>query len=279
MRLFTCVATLGLLAPACSSDDEDQNISLAESINVDALHVGANGTLYAAEGFQGTRIFTVASDGTLNTVAESLAGPIDIASAPDGTLYVTNFNSASVSRVSPAGEVTSFASVNPFPSGIVRASNGDLFVTHYGAASNGLGTGDTILRITESGDVSVFSSEDKLQAPVGVALGDDGTLYTANFHDGRLLAIDSSGIQTEIVDLAADNTGFAIGHVEFSDGDIFATAISDGALIRVDLADGSTTQSAPGTSRPNGIAADPSTGRLFVAPGLTATNVILVVEP
>ncbi|MEO0813217.1 MAG: hypothetical protein AAFY60_10175 [Myxococcota bacterium] len=281
-RYRTFVVFLGLVAVACSSDDgEAEDIGLDELLNVDALHTGADGTLYAAEGLTGTRVFRITGDGEVNVVGEGLDGPIDIASAPDGSLFVTNFNNATVSRVDADGTVTEFAAVNPFPSGIVRADNGDLYVAHYGVVRNGLGTGDTVLRISPAGDVSTFSEGNLLEAPVGVAFGDDGTLYTANFHDGRLVAIDAAGAQTEVVNLPSNNV-VAVGHIAFSNGDLFATVAtvaSQGTVLRVDLVDGSTTEVPPGTSRPNGIAADPTTGRLFVAPGGTATAVIFVVDP
>ena len=278
-RLSKTALTLTLVTAACSGGDDDDSLALNQSIDVDALHVAADGTVYAAEGFRGSRIFQISDSGAVSVVAEGLSGPIDVASAPDGRLYVTNFRSATVSRVDVDGTVTTLANVQPFPSGIARAPNGDLFVSHYGATENGLGTGRVILRITEDGDVSTFSSGDKLRAPVGIALGDDGTVYTGNFHDGRIIAIDAAGVQTEIVDTADNDTRFNIGHLEIANGLIYATAISANALVRVDPTDGTTSERAPGTASPNGIAFDPVQGRLLVARGLTSTNVLAVVTP
>ncbi|MEL6543755.1 MAG: hypothetical protein AAFQ82_03960, partial [Myxococcota bacterium] len=112
-----------------------------------------------------------------------------------------------------------------------------------------------------------------------IAIGDDGTIYTGNFHDGRIIALDSEGNQTEVADISEDDTAFSVGHLEFANGTIYATAIAANALVRIDPATGETTESFPGTPSPNGVAFDPVQGRILVARGLNSTNLLAVVDP
>ena len=251
-------------------------------LRFDALHIASNGDTLAAEGFTGSRVFRIRPDGTTIVVADGLQGPIDVAEDDDGALYVTSFLDAKVRRIAPDGTVQAFAEVLPFPAGIVRVASGDFYVTHYGATDpkTGFGTGDTVLKISPDGEVSPFATGGALAAPVGIAIGTHGDLYVGNLHDGRVIALDRHGQQRVVADLTGPEVSFAIGHLAFAKGRIFATGLQDQALFRINPKNGrfrARDISARATF-PNGIAFNEADGVLLIARGFSANPDLVKIQ-
>ncbi|MEM7678401.1 MAG: hypothetical protein AAF449_20605 [Myxococcota bacterium] len=242
-------------------------------LSFDALNVANNGDTLATEGFRGTRVFRIRTDGTTVVVADGLAGPIDVAEDDEGALYVTCFLDATVRKVAPNGTVTLFATVLPFPAGIVRDATGQFYVSHYGPAdpNTGFGTGDTILKLSPEGAVSTLSSGGALAAPIGIDIGKDQKVYVANFHDGRVISISPNGQQHVVADLTGPEISFAIGHLAFAGDRLYATGIQDEALFRINVASGRfrARDISERVTFPNGLAFDSATQTLLVARGFT----------
>lgn len=129
------------------------------------LAVGSDGTVYIAD-TRNNRIRSLNLSGVVSTIAGSTAGNVDgtgataqfqgpmaIAVASDGTLYVADTDNHSVRKVSPGGVVTTIA--------------GD------GSAGYKNGTG----------------SEAQFNEPKGIALGSDGKIYIADRANHRIRTI------------------------------------------------------------------------------------------
>ena len=192
-------------------------------LDIDGIHVAKDGLIYAASGYSGTKVYAITPDGNTFDFAEGFNGPIDLATDSQGNLFVTNFNDATVSKITPDQVVTKFADVRTAPAGIVIDRDDNLYVSHYGA---GNGEGDSVLKITPNGDVSVYSEGNMLLAPVGIDIDDDGFIYTANFNDGKILKIGPDGTQSLISQIDA-SSGYAIGHLAVANGKIYATGLAD----------------------------------------------------
>lgn len=255
-----------LLGSLASTASAQRSLPLS-FLRVDGLYSSQSGLLYAAAGFDGTQLYRIRSDGRTQVFADGLQGPVDIAEDAAGNLYVTNFNTASVSKVSPNGEVSHFATVSPFPSGIVADHLGNFYVTHFGEfdPATGQGTGDTISKITPQGEVSVFAQGGYLHAPVGITVDENNHLYVGNLHDGVVTMIDPQGQQTFIADIA-DDVSYAIGHVEYVAGQLYATGIEDHALFRINPKNGRVHQRdvAERVYFPNGITYDAAENVLLI---------------
>jgi hypothetical protein len=147
----------------------------------------------------GNSLFTVGADGTLSLVATfagrdigggfpSDAVPTGVALGPDGNYYVgqlTGFpftpGAAQIYRVTPAGEVsvsfTGFTTITD----IAFGEDGDLYVLQLD--DDGLarpGVGGSLIRVGADGTRQTIFSQG-LVTPTGLAIGDDGAFYVANF--------------------------------------------------------------------------------------------------
>ncbi|MEO1576173.1 MAG: hypothetical protein AAFU65_14605 [Pseudomonadota bacterium] len=194
---------------------------------MDGIHAADDGLIYAAEGFNGSRVFAIAPDGQLFIQASDLAGPIDVANDSQGNLYVSNFNNATVSKITPEGVVTKFADVSAGPAGIVVDSQDNVIVSQYGV---GNGDGVTVTKISPDGVVSALSTGGLLLAPVATAIDHEDNVYVANFNEGSVIKITPDGAQHLVAKLDAPD-GFAIGHMAFVDNRLFATAIAGQKIV------------------------------------------------
>jgi hypothetical protein len=88
-------------------------------------------------------------------------------SARGELLYVSNQGNGTISQVTPAGQVSTFASGFSVAAGLAFNAQGDLFVGNHG---NG-----TISEVTPTGQVSTLASG--LSGPTGLAFNTQGNLF------------------------------------------------------------------------------------------------------
>ena len=107
--------------------------------------------------------------GAISTFASGFNLPFGLAFDSAGNLYVANAGNNTVSEVTPAGAVSTFASGFNLPVGLAFDSAGNLYV----ANSNGT----TVSEVTPAGVISTLASG--FNGPFGLAFG-AGNLYVAN---------------------------------------------------------------------------------------------------
>ena len=102
-------------------------------------------------------------------------------------------------------------------------------------------------------------------------MGGDGDIYVGNFHDGRVIGIDPAGEQRVVADLTGPEVSFAIGHLAFAKGRIYATGIQNQALFRVNPKNGRfrARDISSRAAFPNGIAFDATNSALLIARGFS----------
>ncbi len=128
----------------------------------------------------------------VTTLVPSINGSGDVSIGPDGNIYVADFgvtlsnaNGSTVSRVTPDGQVTVFATGLSGPSGNEFDSSGNLIQANI--------AGNRIDRIDPSGNVTTIASSG-LVSPVGIAIADDGTIFAANCGGNSIVRIDNGSV-------------------------------------------------------------------------------------
>jgi sugar lactone lactonase YvrE len=122
------------------------------------IAVTADGSIYVSDGDAG-RIFQIAPGGAMKTIAENLKVPSALALGPDGTLVFAETGSHTIKRVEPqSGRVTLIAGTE-----------------------------------NQSGFADAAGTAAQFNAPVGVAVATDGTIFVADTYNDRIRAIDAGG--------------------------------------------------------------------------------------
>jgi virginiamycin B lyase len=112
--------------------------------------------------------------------------PLGVATAPDGSVWYTDVAAGVVSRMTPDGEVASFAIDTP----IVRL--GRLAVAPDGAAWFAEASGYSITRLAD-GQFTRHRFDSLTGGPYGVAVADDGTVWATLQAGNQLLRITPDG--------------------------------------------------------------------------------------
>jgi RHS repeat-associated protein len=142
-----------------------------------SVAVGPDGSVYFGDGIYHV-VRRIAPDGTIHRFAGTgVAGfggdggpalsaqfnrPLGVATGPDGSVYIADFNNLRVRRVGPDGIIRTFA------------GNGN---------GGGTGNGGPALSAT-------------FQWPISVAVADDGRVFIAEDHGGRVRMVGTDGILT-----------------------------------------------------------------------------------
>ncbi|OWK39902.1 IPT/TIG domain-containing protein [Fimbriiglobus ruber] len=162
---------------------------------------------------------------------------------------MANTGDGTVSRITPAGVVTTFATGFTVPSGLAFDAAGNLYVADS--------TANTVSRVTPAGIVSTYASG--FSAPVGLVFDAAGDLYVVNDGLGNVSEVTPAGVVTTFA------SGFAGADGLTSDaaGNLYVSNYVTGTVNAVSPA-GVVTTYATGFSGPVGLAFD-AAGRLYVA--------------
>ena len=152
------------------------------------------GRLHVSSRFDGT-VYAVDADGRAQPVVTDLGVASGLAFDPDGTLYVGD-RSGTVFQVTPAGQVSSFATLPPSVAAfhLAMAPTGDLYVT-----APTLSTCDAVYRIDHGGVVHTLTR--RFGRPQGLAFDVDGALYVVEALAGAsgLYRVHADGDTEQVV--------------------------------------------------------------------------------
>ncbi|HEX5890783.1 MAG TPA: NHL repeat-containing protein [Pyrinomonadaceae bacterium] len=195
-----------------------------------ALAIDTNGNLYVADtGNNRIRkvtpqgdVSTIAGDGTAGYVDGPAAqarfnGPIGIAVAANGNVFVADSYNDRIRMISPDGQVSTVAgagtpgyadgdrnnSLFDTPCGVIATADGSLIVADTG--------NDRLRKIAPDGNVSTLPvniNGEEISNPIGLALTHDNFLYVTELDRSRVIQIAPDGTARVI---AGRGSGFANG--------------------------------------------------------------------
>lgn len=125
-----------------------------------------------------------------------MAGPNGLAIAADDTLYEADFFRGTVTRVTPSGAVSPYASGFSGPAGLAFDQAGDLLVANY--------NGNTLEKVPPGGGshTTLASGFDR---PVWPAVDSHGTIYLADYSNNRIVKVAADGTVTPFASISGVN--------------------------------------------------------------------------
>lgn len=250
-------------------------------VSIPATEVVAQDFPLFVAGYDGLGVYSLDAGGAL-TVRGVVSGLLNsVREDKDGNLYTCSDDSADVSRIDPAGNVSVYVTGLSGCFGLLLAPNGSLYVSNVFAGNieivppgggsfttlaSGLDTpmhlafdadgsilvteflGGRLSRVEGTGTVSLVAAG--LENPVGVAVAADGQVYVSELFTGRLMRIDSAGTASPLLTrLDAGPTGLEFHH----DGRLFVAEFFLGQITAVDVAAATATVFRDGLVLPAGL--------------------------
>jgi sugar lactone lactonase YvrE len=227
--------------------DGSGNVYVADTYNATIRRITPAGIVSTLAGTAGERGMT---DGT--GAAARFSRPRSVAADANGNLFVADTSSHTIRRVSPAGDVTTFAG----EAGRSGSSDGTGVAAHFhspaGVAVDGAGFvyvadgywdtesgNNTIRRITPSGTVSTLAglagalgyddgvgSAARFERPSGLAVDGEGYVFVADTFNSTLRLVSPAGVVTTLAG--------ASGREGSADGSGAAARFSEVAGIAID---------------------------------------------
>jgi sugar lactone lactonase YvrE len=142
----------------------------------DGFAFDASGNLFVANwgGGSGHTVLKISAPDSVTTVDSTSDAPDALIFDASGNLYISNYNSGVITKTTPTGVKTDFASGLINPSALALDRDGNLYVSNFG--------GKTVSKITPEGAISTFASG--FSAPLGLVFDPEGNLFVADYHTG-----------------------------------------------------------------------------------------------
>lgn len=277
-----CILGLLLLGWSAVSVGQGQTVeTITDAFNASGGVVrGPEGHIYVADfgirlnNANGTTVYRIMPEGQQRVFATGFAGASGNAFDSEGNLYQSNIAGGRISKVTPDGTVSTFATTGiNGPVGIAVDSQDNVFVANCGD--------HTIRKITPDGTSTAFAANALFACPNGLTIDENDNLYTSNFNNGNVIKITPDGT----VSLLATIPGGNNGHLTYTHGQLYVVARCANRIYRLSLtgqrtllagsgargnADGPATQAT--FSIPNGIAASVTGDTLYVNDAVPTTG-------
>ena len=147
-----------------------------------------------------THLLTMGADGSNAAILyDGQAPTTGIAVAPDGKLYLSDYNSGTITQLSADGQtVTPFASGIPSARNIIFDQAGNMYVAGFDAVKNS----SAIYQVSSAGVATVLYDDPAFKG-YDIAVDKNGTFYEADYFGNTIRMIDKSG---NITTLAGSGT-------------------------------------------------------------------------
>lgn len=231
----------------------------------DGLAMDAGGNIYASR-YSGSTITKITPQGSTSIFSSGISTPNGSDFGPDGYLYVSsNVSNGKILKVSPSGVPEIFIQGIPYPTMVLFRSDRKMYISSYQT--------DAIYLADSTGAYSILYSGNGMNDPVGLAFDENENLIIADFTDGKIFFVDSSGVFTQITQIPA-----IVGFIAYSNGYIYSTGFNTHKIYKTSLSGQTTVLAGTGSvgqnngnastatfNSPNGIIASKGGDSLFIS--------------
>lgn len=249
-------AAAGFFSPNGVAVDGSGNVYVADSGNHTIRKISATGAVSTVAGSAG-------QSGTADGIgaAARLNNPSGIAiDANTGNLYVADTGNSTIRKITPAGEVSTFAGSPEAIGGANGTGPAASFDTPWAIATDGAGNvyvadiaGHTIRRITltpaavvttlagahgQPGNVNATGAGARFNTPSGVTVDAVGNVYVADTENHVIRAITPAGVVSTLAGTGAQGSADGAGVAASFTGPSGVAASGSGAGLVVYVADG-----------------------------------------
>ena len=222
---------------------------------------------------RGAEVYKVLRDGSFSVFAIGFVGASGNAFDSQGNLFQSNIAIGTISKVTPAGDVSTFATANiTSPVGVAVDNQDNIFVTNCR-------TPGWITKITPDGQSSILVTSNLMSCPNGLTIDNSGNLYTCNFGNGNVIKITPEGVASILAFVPGNNNG----HLIFANDVLYVVGRQANQIFTVTLSGQVSKFAGAGTpgfgprgktdgpadqatfSLPNGIGASPDGDTLYVS--------------
>ena len=213
----------------------------------------------------GKKIYKIDMQGNASIYAENIsAGPIKNAFDSNGNLFVRSYQSGNVTKITPNGSTSTFATGLGSGGGFGIDKDDNIFTLNPSSGK--------ITKIAPDGTKSDFITDARVRGP-GVFFDENGDMFVGNWWDGYIMKIDPQGNVTQVAKFSK------VGHITYANGYIYATEITTNKIYKVSkdgseivhIAGAGTNSSTDGVGlnasfgSPNGITASSDGKFLFIS--------------
>ena len=193
------------------------------------IAVDRAGTVYASNYVFGNNVSKITATGltsllggptiiTAGSSSDTGPGPLGIAVAADGTVYVANAFTSDVTKITPTGLTSVLGQTGAGPTAIALDAAGNVYT------ANGSGT---VSRLTPDGVSRILGSTGA--GPSAISLDAAGNVYTANTADDTVSQLTPSGTSTIIGRTGHEPAGIVVTPT----GAIFTSNRADSTVTQV----------------------------------------------
>jgi hypothetical protein len=145
-----------------------------------------SGDIYATD-FTNNKIYKIDQYGLATVfVTAGLSNPHDVINGPDGNIYVSNYGSGTISKITPAGVLSTFASGFSNPIGLTFDTAGNLYIVNN---ANG-----NLSKVNAAGTSINLTFGTGLSSPYGCVFNpSDNNIYIANYNAAEVAKFTLSG--------------------------------------------------------------------------------------
>lgn len=196
-------------------------------VNGDGIVVAPSGDIYVSGGGPTSVVLKITPDGDVSTFADGIPSPVGIFMDSAGHFVVSNYRVNTVSKISPSGDVSTYVTGLNGPAGVVINAQDDIFITEFGADFSGQGS--AVQKFSKEGTKETYIQGQGLQDPVGIAMDEEENIYVSNWSSGEIYKYDGTTLT-----LFAE-IGGKVNQIAYAGGYLYVPSPSLRKIFRVDM--------------------------------------------